>query len=77
MLNTRKLKARMIELGLTQKNIADALKIAPATASQKLNGIRPLYLHEAKIVAEVLLIDDSQFSDYFFCAANCATQNLR
>ena len=66
MLNTRKIKARMVELGLTQKDIADALKIAPATASQKINGIRPLYLHEAQIVARVLKIEDASFGDYFF-----------
>lgn len=66
MLNTRKLKARMVELGLTQKDIAVALKIAPATASQKINGIRPLYLDEAQTVAEVLEIDDKSFGDYFF-----------
>lgn len=64
--NTRKLKARMVELGLTQKDVADVLNIAPATASQKLNGIRPLYLHEAQTVANLLKIEDSAFSDYFF-----------
>ena len=64
--NTRKLKARMVELGLTQKDLADALKIAPATASQKINGIRPLYLHEAQIVARALKIENASFSDYFF-----------
>jgi len=64
--NTRKLKARMVELGLTQKDVADVLNIASATASQKLNGIRPLYLHEAQAVANLLKIEDSAFSDYFF-----------
>ena len=66
MLNTRKIKARMVELGLTQVDIAAALKIAPATMSQKINGIRPLHLHEAQIVAVVLKIDDASFGDYFF-----------
>lgn len=64
--NTRKLKARMVELGLTQKDVAAVLDIAPATASQKLNGIRPLYLHEAQAVANLLKIEASAFSEYFF-----------
>lgn len=66
MLNTRKIKARMVELDLTQKDIAEALNIAPATASQKLNGIRPLYLHEAQIIADLLRVEKESFSDYFF-----------
>lgn len=62
----RKIKARLTELGLTQKDVAEALNIAPATASQKLNGIRPLYLDEAEKLFELLQLKDSQFRTYFF-----------
>lgn len=35
MINTRKIKGRLVELGLTQKDVALALNIAQATVSQK------------------------------------------
>lgn len=66
MLNRNKIKARMTELGLTQKDVAEALKIAPSTASQKINGVRPLYLDEAQKLTEILKIEARDFSAYFF-----------
>ena len=42
MVNTRKIKSRMLELGLTQQDIARALGLTACTVSQKLNNIRPL-----------------------------------
>lgn len=67
MLNPRKIKGRMTERGLTQKDVAKALNIAPATASQKINGIRPLYLDEASKLADLLCIEKGTFGEYFFC----------
>lgn len=64
--NTRKIKARLVELGLNQKDVAAALGIAPATASQKINGLRPLYLDEAEKLFTLLQLTDSQFGLYFF-----------
>lgn len=66
MVNTLKMKARMIEFGLTQKDLAKALNIATPTMSQKLNNIRPMYLKEADILADMLKIDTNQFGEYFF-----------
>lgn len=66
MINTNKIKARMVELSLNQKAVADALGIAQATASQKINGIRPMYLEEAQVLANLLKIEDSHFGEYFF-----------
>lgn len=66
MLSTNKIKGRMVELGLTQKDVARALHIAQATASQKLNGVRPLYLEEAKTLADLLEIETGEFGRYFF-----------
>lgn len=66
MVNTLKLKARMTELGLNQKDIAKALNIAPSTVSQKLNNIRPMYLKEADLLADLLKINTMQLGEYFF-----------
>ena len=74
MLNSELIKARMKEKNVTQRQIADVLGIAAPTISQKINGIRPMDLEEAKIIAEELNIDASDFGNYFF-ASNVAQRN--
>lgn len=66
MLNIDKVRGRMAELRLTQKDVARALGIAVATASQKLNRVRPMDLDEAEKLAELLQLDDAAFGEYFF-----------
>ena len=66
MLNTRKVRGRLAELGLTQKDVAKTLGIATSTASQKINRLRPLYLDEAEKLAMLLQLNDSEFGEYFF-----------
>ena len=66
MLNTNKIKGRMREMGIIQKDIAIRLNISPPTVSQKLNGVRPMDLDEAKELADMLKIDDHEFGSYFF-----------
>lgn len=66
MLNVDKVRGRLAELKLTQKDVAKALGIALPTASQKLNRVRPLDLEEAEKLAALLQLDDSQFGEYFF-----------
>lgn len=66
MLNVAKVRGRMAELSLTQKDVAGALGIAVPTASQKLNRVRPMDLDEAEKLASLLRLDDSQFGEYFF-----------
>lgn len=66
MVNTIKIKSRMNELGYTQKDVARALNLALPTVSQKLNNIRPMYLKEADILADMLKIDTLKFGEYFF-----------
>ena len=68
MLNTNKIKGRMRELGIVQKDVAEALNIRPPTASQKINGIRPMSLDEAKELADLLRIDPADFGTYFFAS---------
>ena len=75
MLNTNKIKGRMVELGLKQKDVAKALGIATPSISQKLNGKRPMYLEEARQLAELLKIEKGAFGSYFFYNAICATQS--
>lgn len=66
MINTLKIKARMVELGLTQKSIAAEIGIAAPTVSQKINNVRPMMLDEVEKFSEILKIRDDQFREYFF-----------
>ena len=56
----------MVELGITQKDIANALGVATSTISQKINNINPMTVREAFLISEILNIPDHQFKDYFF-----------
>lgn len=66
MINTNKLKGRIVEKGLTQGDVAKALDLATPTISQKINNVRAMSLHEAFEIAELLDIPDNQFREYFF-----------
>lgn len=66
MINSNKIKGRMVELGITQKDIAKELQIAPPTVSQKINNVRPMDLNEAEILARMLRIGAEDFATYFF-----------
>lgn len=66
MINTLKVKGRMVELGLKQSDIANVLGISLPTVSQKLNNKRPMYLSEVKKLVKVLDIHDTDFRTYFF-----------
>lgn len=66
MVNSRKIKSRLVELGLTQKDIAASLKLSAPTVSQKINNVRPFFLNEADELARILEIPVNQFGDYFF-----------
>jgi len=66
MVNSNKIKGRIVELGLTQRDIAKALGVALPTVSQKINNVRSMDIREAFIIAEVLNIPDKEFREYFF-----------
>ncbi|MBS5582789.1 helix-turn-helix transcriptional regulator [uncultured Megasphaera sp.] len=68
MINTRKIKARMVELGLTQRDLAkpEVLNCSYPTVSQKLNGRRPLTLQEAEALGKALKLTDTEYYYYFF-----------
>lgn len=66
MVNSNKIKGRIVELGLTQNDLAKALGIATPTISQKINNVRSMSLDEAFAIADILKIPDEQFREYFF-----------
>lgn len=66
MLNANKIKGRMKEMGIIQSDVAKRLGLAEPTVSQKINGKRPMDLDEARELARMLNIDNSEFGAYFF-----------
>lgn len=68
MINTLKVKGRMAEMGLTQKDIAaqDVWGCALPTVSQKLNRIRPMTLDEAESLANLLKLSVDEYGEFFF-----------
>lgn len=64
--DTNKIKARLVELGMTQADLAGKLGIATPTICQKINNLRPFTLDEAEKVASALCISDVEFGSYFF-----------
>lgn len=66
MVNANKIKGRIVELGMTYKDVAAELGLALPTISQKINNVRPMYLHEAEKLAKLLCIKAEDFTTYFF-----------
>lgn len=66
MINSSKIKGKMVEMGINQKDVAKELNLAPPTVSQKINNIRPMDLDEAEALAKMLKIPLSDFGEYFF-----------
>lgn len=65
MINTNKIKGRMAEMQITQKDIAKSLGLAQPTVNQKINNIRPMDLNEAEKLSKLLCIEPEEFSIYF------------
>ena len=65
-MNKAKIKGRMAELGIQQKDVAVAWGCAIPIVSQKLNGIRPIDLKEADILAEMLQLNKLEYYIFFF-----------
>lgn len=75
MINTNKIKGRMAELQITQKDIAGSLELAQSTINQKINNVRPMILDEAEKISRLLKIDEKDFAVYFFYKESCTVQN--
>lgn len=68
MVNARKIKGRLVELGMTQKDVAskECWDCALPTVSQKLNGVRPIYIDEANALAKLLKLTELEYYEFFF-----------
>lgn len=67
MVDTKKLKARIIETGLTKETIAKELGISEHSLHNKISGITPFKADEAFHLAGLLGVAD-EMAPYFFVA---------
>lgn len=66
MINTGKIKGKMVEMQITQRDVADKLEIAQSTLNLKINNRRPMNLNEAEKICELLNISANEVGEYFF-----------
>lgn len=66
MCNTTKLKAKMVEHGMTQEAFAQRLGIDRSTLNRKLQNIDSFTVGEAKQAKEVLSLSEGEAITIFF-----------
>ncbi len=64
--NEKKIKARIVELGLTIGILADEMGLSAYTLGQKISGKSPMTLKEARYLKDRLNIADEEVVLYFF-----------
>ena len=60
MVNTLKLKAVILERGMTQEQVADARGISPVTLNRKINNKREFTVSEVKQLQTILKLTDEE-----------------
>lgn len=66
MIDSIRIKNRIREKGLQQKEIAAEMGISQSSFNQKINKVRGLSLDEAHRLSEILEISQADFGTYFF-----------
>lgn len=66
MVNSNKLKAKMIEKGYNQKTLANAMGIATQTLNYKINGVREFKVSEIEKLCSLLSISKRETGQFFF-----------
>ena len=66
MVNSNKVKGRIVELGLNQQDVAKAMGLSQSTLSLKINNARPMALSEVEELAKLLQLKFPEYEAYFF-----------
>ena len=66
MVNSRKVKARIVELGFTQDDVAENIGMDVSTFNQKINNKRRIYIDEVAKLCDYLKINTTtELQEYF------------
>lgn len=71
MINTLKLKGRIVEKEKTIQSLAPKIPCTPYTLGQKISNETPMQIEEATILANELEIPDEEIVEYFFYNRSC------
>lgn len=64
--NDKKIKARIVELGLTIREVSIEMGLTAYTLGRKISGKTPMTLREARSLQSILGISDDEIPLYFF-----------
>ena len=65
MINTKAIRHRMVDLDLTNAQLADEAEVSPSYMSSVIYGKKALTLEMAKKLKGILQVPDEKFSYYF------------
>ena len=70
MVNTNKLRGKIVERGLTFGKLAQMVGVSPSTLGRKIRNDSAMTLEEVEQIRDSLGIPPSQIMDYFFVEHN-------
>jgi transcriptional regulator with XRE-family HTH domain len=76
MVNTNKLKGRMREMGVTQRDLSGVIGYDPATINRKINDKTGYYLKAKDIEKLIAVLDIDDPTEYFFTDKIAYMQNM-
>jgi transcriptional regulator with XRE-family HTH domain len=65
MVNTKKLRGKIIERGLNYEKVAECLNVSSCTFGKKMRNISAFTLNEVEVLIKLLNIPVSEIVDYF------------
>lgn len=71
MINTAKLRSRIVEKGKTIQALAPKISCSRYTLGKKIANEVPMQIEEANTLANELDIPDNEIEDYFFYNQGC------
>ncbi len=71
LINSAKLRGRIVEKGKTIQSLAPKIPCTPYTLGKKIANETPMQIEEATIIANQLEIPDSEITEYFFYNRSC------
>lgn len=77
MLNSNKIRGRIVEKGLTIQKIAPMISCSNYSLGQKIENKTPMNIEEARQLIDILDISENEIAEYFFYNKGCksATNN--
>ncbi len=70
MVNTNKLRGKIVEQGLTFGSLAQQVGVSPSTLGRKIRNVSDMTLEEVERIRDILNIPPNRMMEYFFAEYN-------